>query len=44
MLDDLERGVDHSGSKLDSAMTRMKHFIRQTEGELQDNNKDIAQG
>ena len=32
MLDDLEQGVDQSGSKLDSAMTRMKRFIRQTEG------------
>ncbi|KAH9836334.1 syntaxin 6, N-terminal-domain-containing protein [Rhodofomes roseus] len=31
MLDDLEQGVDRSGSKLDSAMTRMKRFIRQTE-------------
>ncbi|KAI0729860.1 syntaxin 6, N-terminal-domain-containing protein [Fomitopsis betulina] len=31
MLGDLERGVDHSSSKLDSAMMRMKRFVRQTE-------------
>ncbi|KZT04491.1 uncharacterized protein LAESUDRAFT_727969 [Laetiporus sulphureus 93-53] len=31
MLDDLERGVDHSGAKLDNAMHRIKKFIRQTE-------------
>ncbi|KAI0918545.1 hypothetical protein AcV5_002507 [Taiwanofungus camphoratus] len=31
MLDDLERGVDSSGTKLDDAMRRMRKFIRQTE-------------
>ncbi|KAG9313640.1 t-SNARE [Chiua virens] len=31
MLDDLERGVDRTDSKLDSAMRKMKKFIRDTE-------------
>ncbi|KAI0350856.1 hypothetical protein OH77DRAFT_1412298 [Trametes cingulata] len=31
MLDDLERGVDHSDAKLNNAMKRMRNFIRQTE-------------
>lgn len=31
MLDDLERGVDRTDSKLNDAMRRMKKFIRQTE-------------
>ncbi|CAL1699264.1 unnamed protein product [Somion occarium] len=31
MLSDLERGVDHTDSKLNTAMSRMKKFIRQTE-------------
>ncbi|KAI9459789.1 t-SNARE [Boletus coccyginus] len=31
MLDDLERNVDRSDSKLDSAMRKMKKFIRDTE-------------
>jgi hypothetical protein len=35
MLDDLERNVDRTDSKLSGAMQRMKKFIRQTEGELQ---------
>ena len=34
MLDDLERNVDHTDSKLDSAMRKMKKFIRETEGIL----------
>ena len=32
MLDDLERNVDRSDSKLDNAMRKMKKFIRDTEG------------
>ncbi|CAK5261868.1 unnamed protein product [Mycena citricolor] len=31
MLDDLERGVDRTDSKLDDAMNRMKRFMRQSE-------------
>ena len=31
MLDDIERGVDTSGAKLDDAMKRMRKFIRDTE-------------
>lgn len=31
MLEDIERGVDHSSAKLDSAMKRMRKFIRDTE-------------
>ncbi|RPD56005.1 hypothetical protein L226DRAFT_534368 [Lentinus tigrinus ALCF2SS1-7] len=31
MLDDLERGVDHSDAKLSTAMRKMRKFIRQTE-------------
>jgi len=31
MLDDLERGVDRTDSKLSDAMRRMKKFVRQTE-------------
>ena len=32
MLDDLERGVTASDSKLNTAMAKMRKFIRQTEG------------
>ncbi len=32
MLEDVERGVDRSDAKLSSAMSRMRKFIRQTEG------------
>lgn len=32
MLDDLEQGVDKTDTKLSNAMSRMKRFIRQTEG------------
>lgn len=32
MLVDLERNVDHTDSKLNDAMRRMRKFIRQTEG------------
>ena len=32
MLQDLEQGVDRSEAKLNSAMSRMRKFIRQTEG------------
>jgi hypothetical protein len=32
MLDDLEAGVDRTDNKLNSAMSRMKRFVRQTEG------------
>jgi hypothetical protein len=31
MLDDIERGVDHSSTKLDGAMKRMRKFIGDTE-------------
>ncbi|KEP50753.1 syntaxin protein [Rhizoctonia solani 123E] len=31
LLSELEANVDRSGSKLDSAMKKMKHFIRETE-------------
>jgi len=31
MLEDLERGVDRTDTKLDTAMQRMRKFIRQTE-------------
>ena len=31
MLGDIEQGVDHSSAKLDSAMKRMRKFIRDTE-------------
>ncbi|KAI0367650.1 hypothetical protein BV20DRAFT_1037555 [Pilatotrama ljubarskyi] len=31
MLDDLERGVDRSDAKLNTAMKKMRNFIRQTE-------------
>ena len=34
MLQDLEQGVDRSEAKLNSAMSRMRKFIRQTEGSL----------
>lgn len=34
MLADIESQVDRSDSKLNSAMKKMKHFIRETEGEL----------
>lgn len=32
MLDDLERGVDRSDSKLQDAMKKMRKFVRDTEG------------
>ena len=32
MLDDIDRNVDKTDSKLNDAMRRMKKFIRQTEG------------
>lgn len=32
MLEDLERGVDRSDAKLNTAMSKMRNFIRQTEG------------
>ena len=32
MLDDLEQNVDRSDAKLSGAMSKMKKFIRQTEG------------
>lgn len=32
MLDDVERNVDRTDSKLNSAMRKMKKFIRDTEG------------
>ncbi|KAG5339778.1 hypothetical protein C0989_003578 [Termitomyces sp. Mn162] len=31
LLDDLERGVDATDSKLNNAMRRMRHFMRQSE-------------
>lgn len=31
MLDGIERGVDHSGAKLEGAMKRMREFLRDTE-------------
>jgi len=31
LLDDLEQGVNRADTKLDSAMTKMRKFIRQTE-------------
>jgi len=31
MLDDIERGVEHSNAKLDAAMKRMRKFLRDTE-------------
>jgi len=31
MLEDIERGVDNSSAKLNSAMKRMRKFIRDTE-------------
>lgn len=31
MLDGIEQGVDRSNAKLDSAMKRMRKFIRDTE-------------
>lgn len=34
MLDDVERNVDRSDSKLDGAMRRMRKFMRDTEGML----------
>jgi hypothetical protein len=34
MLDDLDRGVDQSGSKLSDAMRRMRKFVRETEGQF----------
>lgn len=33
MLSDVERGVDQADSKLNDAMTKMKKFIRETEGQ-----------
>ncbi|KAH9981638.1 t-SNARE [Russula compacta] len=32
MLDDLDRGVDRTDSKLSDAMRRMRNFVRETEG------------
>ncbi len=32
MLDDLDRGVDRTDSKLSDAMRRMRKFVRETEG------------
>lgn len=32
MLDDLERGVDRSDSRLQDAMKKMRKFVRDTEG------------
>ena len=34
MLEDLEQGVDKADTKLNSAMKKMRKFIRDTEGEL----------
>jgi len=34
MLDDLDRGVDQTGSKLSDAMRRMRKFVREIEGQL----------
>lgn len=31
MLDEMERGVDDTDSRLNDAMRRMKRFVRQTE-------------
>lgn len=31
MLDDLERGVDQTDTKLNGAMRRMRQFLRQSE-------------
>lgn len=33
MLDDLDRGVDRTDSKLSDAMRRMRNFVRETEGQ-----------
>jgi hypothetical protein len=32
MLEDLESGVDHTDSKLNNAMSRMRKFVRENEG------------
>ena len=34
MLDDLDRGVDRTDSKLSDAMRRMRKFVREIEGQL----------
>lgn len=34
MLDDLDHGVDRTGSKLSDAMRRMRKFVRETEGQF----------
>jgi len=34
MLDDLDHGVDQTGSKLSDAMRRMRKFVRETEGQF----------
>ena len=34
MLDDLDRGVDQTDSKLSDAMRRMRKFVRETEGQF----------
>ena len=34
MLDDLDRGVDRTDSKLSDAMRRMRKFVRETEGQF----------
>jgi hypothetical protein len=33
MLDDLDRGVDRTDSKLSDAMRKMRKFVRETEGQ-----------
>jgi syntaxin 6 len=34
MLEDLDRGVDQTDSKLSDAVRRMRKFVRETEGQL----------
>ena len=34
MLDDLDRGVDRTDTKLSDAMRRMRKFVRETEGQF----------
>lgn len=34
MLDDLERGVDRTDTKLQVSLKKLKKFIRDTEGEI----------
>ena len=33
MLDDLDRGVDRTDSKLSDAVRKMRKFVRETEGQ-----------